>query len=79
MNDVTWYVTFGFDHVHPFTHESLTNCYVKLTGTESSVRERMIARFGRNWAFLYRDPNIAGIERYNLREIMWIDSVFKDQ
>lgn len=79
MHVDTWYITFGFGHVHPFTKESLANCYVVLTGSEVDVRTKMIERFGQRWAFVYDSADAAGVERYNLREIEWIDTIYKDQ
>lgn len=70
--------TFGFGQTHPFTGESLADCYVTVSGDRETSRERMLTRFGRNWAFQYKNAQEAGADRFNLREIKWIDTVMKD-
>ena len=64
-----WIFTFGSGHVHPDTGERLANCYVRVPGDINSSREAMLRRFGQKWAFQYKTPEQAGVERYHLREI----------
>jgi hypothetical protein len=73
-----WVFTFGFSHVHPFTGESLASAYVIVPGTVTGSRARMLDRFGRGWSHQYRTPADAGVEKYGLREIDWIETVFRE-
>lgn len=61
MNDIKeyWIFTFGCGHYH-------AGKYVKILGTFSEARQKMVDKYGRNWAFqysgeewtrLYNDPN----------------------
>ena len=62
--------TFGFGHKHPETGQSLGRMYVIIKGaTGEHCRAEMMNRFGRKWAFEYRTPEDAGVERYDLKEL----------
>lgn len=49
--------TFGFDHTHPVTGESLARHYINVPGEDDLSRRFMLAVFGRNWAMQYKDPS----------------------
>lgn len=54
---VTRYFTFGFDHIHRvdgFTYD--TDVVVKITAPDP--RSVMLSRFGRGWAFEYREGEL---------------------
>lgn len=68
-DEQVWYFTFGGDHTHPVTGESLRRAYVMLHGAEDSTRDAMFAVFGNRWAFQYSTAEQAGVDRYNLREV----------
>lgn len=68
-----WIFTFGFDHVHPKTGESLANCYIEVPGDANSSRELMQEHFGVKWAFQYPTKEAAGVERHGLKEILFTD------
>lgn len=70
-----WIFTFGFAHVHPETGESLANCYVVIPDLDvNESRELMNERFGNKWAFQYPSRKAAGVEKWNLREILLPES-----
>lgn len=48
-----WFFTFGPDHKHPVTGESLGGKYVRVHGTCDGTREAMFAVFGNRWASQY--------------------------
>lgn len=48
--------TFGFDHKHPITGESLARHYIQVPGEDDLSRRFMHAVFGRNWAMQYKSP-----------------------
>ena len=58
-----WYFTFGFNSPGRFA-------YVKIWGTYVSAREEMNRRYPDGWAFQYESPSQAGIDEYNLRELI---------
>ncbi len=66
-----WIFTFGPDHKHPQTGNSLGKSYVRFTSmSEETARIRMFAVFGRNWASCY--PIQRGLElaeEHGLHEI----------
>jgi len=63
MNKEYWYFTFGGCHSTP-------NAYVKIYGTFSEARQKMINKFGVKWAFQYSEKEFKGQpEKYNLYEI----------
>jgi hypothetical protein len=68
--------TFGFAHVHPITGESLANCYVRVPGNIEESRDRMFASiFGRTWGFQYPTEEAAGVEKWGLTEIPFVEGV----
>lgn len=48
--------TFGFDHTHPLTGESLARHYIQVPGDGDQSREIMLAAFGQDWAMQYLSP-----------------------
>lgn len=75
MPDEKWFFTFGDNHVHPLTGESLGSRYVVLTGTFSSTRNRMIQRFGNRWANQYNYAEYAArIVEFELEELEVINA-----
>lgn len=69
----TWIFTFGYDHKHPVTGDSLEDSYVKVHAeTWMQARERMCASFGNRWAFQYSNEDTAKVKQYNLREIPFL-------
>lgn len=66
-----FYFTFGTDHVHPKTGESLGKKYIRITGDVDSARRVMFHLFGRNWAAQYGDEGLNVIERYELEDMDW--------
>ena len=64
-------ITFGFGHEDPQTGENLGSCFVRVPALDrEDARVRMNAsRFGQTWAFQYDNPEEAGVERWNLREV----------
>lgn len=70
-----WIFTFGFDHTHPETGESLANCYVAIPNLNiNESRELMEQRFGHKWAFQYPSRKAAGVEKWKLREVPMPDA-----
>jgi hypothetical protein len=62
--------TFGYDHRHPDTDARLGYAYVRIPGDAELARARMLALFGREWAFDYDSERFAPlIERYRLVEV----------
>lgn len=66
---IDWLFTFGGNHTHPETGESLGNSYVRIHGTEAEARTVMVAAFGQRWAFQYDSAEQAGVAKYGLTEI----------
>lgn len=64
-----WYFTFGFDHVHPKTGESLANHFVVVVGDVDSSREIMERHFGLKWAFQYPSAEAAGVVKHKLKQL----------
>jgi hypothetical protein len=75
-----WFFTFGANHTHPVTGESLGNSYVQLHGTCDATRAQMIAVFGKQWAMQYVAADLepgqpvpvggaAGVKRFGLTRI----------
>lgn len=65
-----WYFTFGYDHTHPVTGESLDRCYVRLHGTIDGTRAQILAVFGNRWCAQYRSVLKADrIDKYGLTEV----------
>lgn len=62
-----WFFTFGPDHRHPTTGESLGGRYVAIEGDIESTRAAMFAVFGNRWAQQYRAADKAErIDQYGL-------------
>lgn len=66
INDLEqfWYFTFGCNH------EPNVNSYVKIYGTHSSARNLMFERFGTKWSMQYGSTEAAGVDKYELEEIV---------
>lgn len=59
------------DYYFTFAQDSeLKNHYIIFHDTYSAARDRMIALFGRSWAFQYFSRESAGVDRYNLKQIV---------
>ena len=63
--------TFGSDHKHPVTRESLGKSFITLPGDVEVSRYLMLHLFGPNWAFQYPNEERAGVTRYGLTHINW--------
>lgn len=62
--------TFGFDHKHPITGESLAHHYIQVPGEADLSRRFMHAVFGRNWAMQYKSPeSLKYLDR--MTELKW--------
>ena len=65
---VTDVFTFGFDHKHPATGQSLSGMYVEITAPDhEAARAEMFAQFGRHWSMHYPSREAAGVDRFGLR------------
>lgn len=64
-----WYFTFGFDHTHPVTGESLAGWFVVIEGDVNSSRELMVKHFGLQWAMQYPTAEAAGVVKYRLKQL----------
>lgn len=62
-------ITFGPDHKHPITDESLAGKYVKLPGNGERARELALLLFGRGWSHQYRSEILSPIDKYGLKPI----------
>lgn len=63
--------TFGFGHIHPVTKESLGNNYIVVNAEdEVEAHEIMYGRFGQKWSFCYRSREEAGVDQFNLVELV---------
>lgn len=62
-------MTFGFAHRHPTTGESLAGCFVRIPGDYDQARHEMNRLFGRTWSMQYPNEQLAGVYKYDLREI----------
>lgn len=58
-----WIFTFGGNHSHP-------NGYVKIWGTFHDARTEMFRRYGDKWAMQYETEEQAGVNRFNLSEVI---------
>lgn len=59
------------DYYFTFTQGSeLKNHYIVFHDTFSGARDRMVAIFGSNWAFQYSSREAAGVDRYNLKQLI---------
>jgi len=60
-----WYFTFGIGQ------GSLAKRYVKIPGTYSEARDRMVEMFGTKFAFQYSESKKKdAIDHYNLKELV---------
>lgn len=62
--------TFGFDHKHPITGESLARHYIQVPGEDDLSRRFMHAVFGRNWSMQYKSPEQFKYPK-NMVELKW--------
>ena len=59
------------DYYFTFTQgRELKNPYIIFHGPFSSTRDRMVAIFGSSWAFQYSSRESAGVDRYNLKQLI---------
>ncbi len=72
MNTDRWVFTFGYDHVHPETGQSLANHYIVLLGDVNETRRYMNDFFDRKWAMQYPNEEAAGVEEYGLKPLGYI-------
>jgi hypothetical protein len=63
-----WIFTFGMDHAHPQTGESLRGCYVRVPGTRSEALDKVRRAFD-HWGAQYPSEEAAGVARWGLRRI----------
>lgn len=67
-----WIFTFGFG-------QRLENCFVRVKAdSDEEAREKMVATYGRLWAFQYDSEEAAGVARFNLREVPFGEPNAKD-
>lgn len=52
-----WYFTFGQNHTHPDTGQSMKDYWVESYGTYDEARQRMVAKYGRQWSMQYSEDN----------------------
>lgn len=64
-----WIFTFGYDHFHPETGKNLAHCYVSVFGDVDSSRERMMEKYGRNWAMQYPSRGAANVDFHRMTEV----------
>jgi len=65
-----WIFTFGTNHVHPVTGESLGRRFVAIKAADAATaRVEMFAAFGPKWAMEYASRENAGVERFGLVEL----------
>lgn len=59
-----WYFTFmsGVDKPH-------RNCYTVRSGTFEVARQKMFTDYGDKWCMQYSTSELAGVEKFNLKEI----------
>jgi JAB domain-containing protein similar to deubiquitination enzymes len=63
--------TFGFGHLHPVTKKSLGNHYIVVNAEdEVEAHKVMYRRFGQKWAFCYKSREDAGVDRFDLVELV---------
>src|SRR5688572_6860804 len=73
MEEQDWIFTFGYDHTHPVTGESLATNFVRVSAqTYVQARERMHESFGNRWSHQYESEYDAGVERFGLTEIEFL-------
>lgn len=68
-----WYFTFciGSQHQHS------GGCYTIIDAPDyGTARERMVSKFGLDWAFQYESAEDAGVKEFNLK---FIDAYGKDE
>lgn len=65
-----WVCTFGGDHTHPETGESLAYAFVRVQAVDAiAARAFMNERFGRRWAFIYETEQAAGVAEFRMHEV----------
>lgn len=57
-----WYFTFGMGNRY-------AGMYEVIEGTCNEARDEMFRRYGKEWAFQYKDAEAAGVERWNLKRL----------
>ncbi len=57
-----WIFTFGTQHGY-------SNCYVKISGTIESTRDRMNVLFGDRWEFQHYSEREAGVKKHFMKEL----------
>lgn len=64
-----WFFTFGMNHLHPETGQSLGNSYIRVHGTFESARTAIVNVFWTAWCWQYASADEAGVERFGLTEV----------
>ncbi len=60
-----WWFTFGLCHeLYP------NGCYTVLEGTYEEARQQMVEHYGSVWAFQYENAEAAGVETWQLKEVI---------
>lgn len=60
-----FYFTFGQNHYHPSTGESMRNYWIKITANnENDARNVMFEKFGEKWCFSYTEEGFEGSKRH---------------
>lgn len=57
-----WFFTFGSDHAHPYG-------FVRIHGTYTEAREKMMDRFGTRWSFQYSSPEDFQARKWGMKEV----------
>lgn len=62
-------ITFGPDHKHPITDESLAGKYVRLPGGGERTRDLALLIFGQEWSHQYLNEILSPIDKFSLKPI----------
>ena len=65
----TWVFTFRWEQVDPQTGADMSSCYTTMVGTKQGARLKMIARYGKHWAYQYPDKEAAGVKKWGLKKV----------
>lgn len=74
-----WIFTFGSNHLHPVTGESLGRRFVRVKeGDYEKALEVMCDAFGKQWAMSYPTEDEAQVARWGLKELFLCQSLALD-
>lgn len=63
--------SFGHGQLHPETGLSLAHRFVAIRAESAdAARAVMVAHFGQRWSFQYASREAAGVEKYELQELV---------